>query len=68
MILSDDDRPIRIRPRKLRTPRTGSPACSSALSVEETAEVMEISARTVKGDWAVARAWLPAQLVERRTS
>ncbi len=30
MILSDDDRPIRIRPRKPRTPRTGGAAWSSA--------------------------------------
>jgi RNA polymerase sigma factor (TIGR02999 family) len=28
------------------------------LSVEETAETLEISARTVKYDWALARAWL----------
>jgi RNA polymerase sigma factor (TIGR02999 family) len=29
-----------------------------SLSVEETAEALEISARTVKYDWALARAWL----------
>lgn len=34
------------------------------LSVEETAEVMGISPRTVKRDWAMARAWLRAQLAE----
>jgi RNA polymerase sigma factor (TIGR02999 family) len=28
------------------------------LSVEETAEALEVSARTVKYDWALARAWL----------
>lgn len=28
------------------------------LSVEETAEALEVSPRTVKGDWALARAWL----------
>jgi RNA polymerase sigma factor (TIGR02999 family) len=28
------------------------------LSVEETAEALEVSPRTVKGDWAVARHWL----------
>ena len=32
------------------------------LSVEETAEVMEISPRTVKRDWAMAKAWLATQL------
>jgi DNA-directed RNA polymerase specialized sigma24 family protein len=34
----------------------------SGLSVDETAEVLGISARTVKSDWALARAWLFNQL------
>jgi RNA polymerase sigma-70 factor, ECF subfamily len=37
------------------------------LSVEETAEAMGISARTVKGDWAMAKGWLRAQLADRRS-
>ncbi|MBI4910630.1 MAG: sigma-70 family RNA polymerase sigma factor [Acidobacteria bacterium] len=32
------------------------------LSVEETAQVLSISEKTVKRDWSVARAWLEAQL------
>lgn len=32
------------------------------LSVEETAEVLEVSPRTVQLDWRVARAWLHARL------
>jgi RNA polymerase sigma factor (sigma-70 family) len=28
------------------------------LSVEETAAALDVSARTVKSDWALARAWL----------
>ena len=28
------------------------------LNVEETAEVLEVSANTVKRDWSTARAWL----------
>jgi RNA polymerase sigma factor (TIGR02999 family) len=32
------------------------------LNVEETAAVLEISPRTVKREWAVARAWLKAEL------
>jgi RNA polymerase sigma factor (TIGR02999 family) len=40
----------------------------AGLSVEETAEVMGISPRSVKGDWAVARAWLRAQLAELRAT
>jgi len=40
----------------------------AGLSVEETAEVMEISPRTVNRDWAMARAWLRAELTERRAT
>lgn len=32
------------------------------LSVEETAAVLDVSPRTVKREWAVARAWLRAEL------
>ena len=32
------------------------------LSVEETAQVLDVSERTVKGDWRVARAWLRQRL------
>jgi RNA polymerase sigma factor (TIGR02999 family) len=35
------------------------------LSVEETAEVLEISPRTVKRDWTVARAWLYEEINKR---
>jgi RNA polymerase sigma factor (TIGR02999 family) len=34
----------------------------SGLSVEETAEVMNVSERTVKRDWNVAKAWLRREL------
>lgn len=36
----------------------------AGLSVEETAEVLKVSDRTVKRDWAFARAWLYEQLQE----
>jgi RNA polymerase sigma factor (sigma-70 family) len=32
------------------------------MSIEETAEVMDISPATVKREWAVARAWLKREL------
>jgi RNA polymerase sigma factor (TIGR02999 family) len=32
------------------------------MSVEQTAEALGISSRTVKSDWALARAWLYAAL------
>lgn len=34
----------------------------SGLSIDETAEVLEVSPRTVDGDWLVARAWLRREL------
>jgi RNA polymerase sigma-70 factor, ECF subfamily len=34
------------------------------LSVEETAEVLKVSAKTVKRDWSVARAWLYADITK----
>jgi RNA polymerase sigma-70 factor (ECF subfamily) len=34
----------------------------SGLSVEETAEVLSVSARTVKRDWRAAKAWLRCEL------
>jgi RNA polymerase sigma factor (TIGR02999 family) len=34
----------------------------AGLTVEETARVMGISEKTVKRDWAVARAWLEGEL------
>lgn len=37
------------------------------LTVEETAEVLGVSPRTVKRDWSVARAWLHGQLSSKKT-
>ncbi len=34
----------------------------AGLSVEETAEVLQVSSDTVKRDWRLARAWLLAEL------
>lgn len=34
----------------------------TGMSVEEVAEVLEVSANTVKGDWRLARAWLQREL------
>ena len=38
------------------------------MSVEEVADHLGVSARTVKGDWRTARAWLRAELAEASTS
>jgi len=40
----------------------------AGLTVEETAEALGISARTVKRDWAMASAWLRTELSRRSTS
>jgi RNA polymerase sigma factor (TIGR02999 family) len=37
----------------------------SGLSVEETAEALGVSSRTVRRDWNVAKAWLRRQIGER---
>jgi RNA polymerase sigma-70 factor (ECF subfamily) len=37
------------------------------LTVEETAHVLEVAARTVDGDWAMARMWLGKELREDST-
>jgi len=37
------------------------------LSVEETAKVLNVSERTVKRDWQVAKAWLRRELSRGRT-
>jgi RNA polymerase sigma factor (TIGR02999 family) len=36
------------------------------LSVEETAHVMERSARTIKREWRIAKAWLYRELLRQR--
>jgi RNA polymerase sigma factor (TIGR02999 family) len=38
------------------------------LTVEETAEVLKISARTVKREWSLARAWLYCELTQAKAS
>jgi len=38
----------------------------AGLSVEEVAEILEVSAPTVKREWASARAWLHRELTARR--
>ena len=37
----------------------------AGLSVEETAQVLEVSARTVERDWQVAKMWLREEIKSR---
>ncbi len=61
--------------RALQTLQTESPRLAhvvelrffGGLSVEETAEALGVSPRTVKGDWALARAWLHDSLRGERS-
>ena len=39
--------------------------CLLGLSVTETAAALDVSERTVRGDWRVARAWLTDELRQR---
>lgn len=39
----------------------------AGLSAEETAATMEMSQRTVEREWSVAKAWLRAELADRRS-
>jgi RNA polymerase sigma factor (TIGR02999 family) len=48
-----------------RTARTVEMRYFGGLSVEETAEALGVSPRTVKTEWAMARAWMHAELAGR---
>jgi RNA polymerase sigma-70 factor, ECF subfamily len=53
-----DDALKRLADRSPRNARVVELRYFAGLSVEQTAEVLEVSPRTVKSDWAMARAWL----------
>jgi RNA polymerase sigma factor (TIGR02999 family) len=53
-----DEALTRLAQRSPRHARVVELRYFAGLSVEETAEVLSVSPRTVKSDWAMARAWL----------
>jgi RNA polymerase sigma-70 factor (ECF subfamily) len=57
-----DDALSRLAERSPRHARVVELRYFTGLSVEQTAEVLAVSPRTVKSDWAMARAWLFSQL------
>jgi RNA polymerase sigma-70 factor, ECF subfamily len=61
-ILSLDEALVRLESLHERQARVVELRFFGGLTVEETAEVLDCSARTVDGDWSVARAWLRDQL------
>ena len=64
-ILAVDEILTRLETLDARQARIAELRFFAGLSVEETAEAMAISPRTVKADWAVAKAWLRTQLAGR---
>jgi RNA polymerase sigma factor (TIGR02999 family) len=57
-----DDALSRLAERSPRHARVVELRYFAGLSVEQTAEVLGVSPRTVKSDWAMARAWLFGEL------
>ena len=57
-----DDALTRLAERSPRHARVVELRYFAGLSVEQTAEVLQVSPRTVKSDWAMARAWLFSEL------
>ena len=57
-----DDALSRLAERSPRHARVVELRYFAGLSVEQTAEVLGVSPRTVKSDWAMARAWLFSEL------
>jgi len=64
-ILALDEALRRLEKQDERMARIVSLRFFAGLGVEETAQALEISPRTVKRDWATARAWLFRELQSR---
>jgi RNA polymerase sigma factor (TIGR02999 family) len=61
-ILAVDESLVRLNELNPRQARIAELRYFGGLSVEETAEAIGISERTVKADWALAKGWLRSQL------
>jgi RNA polymerase sigma factor (TIGR02999 family) len=61
-ILAVDEALTRLRELDPQQARIAEMRYFGGLSVEETAEALDVSPRTVKRDWAVAKGWLKTQL------
>jgi RNA polymerase sigma factor (TIGR02999 family) len=66
-LLDLDDAMERLRERDARQHEVVMLRFFAGLTVEQTAELLGVSAATVKNDWAFARAWLNAE-VRRRSA
>jgi RNA polymerase sigma factor (TIGR02999 family) len=65
-VVALDEALTRLEARDERVGRVVELRFFAGLSVEETAEALRISTRTVKRDWQFGRAWLQAELESRR--
>ena len=63
-----DDALGRLAERSPRHARVVELRYFAGLSVEQTADVLNVSPRTVKSDWAMARAWLFAELRQQNST
>ncbi len=63
-VMALDDALRKLEKHDSRMARIVSLRFFAGLSVDETAESLELSARTVKREWSVARAWLYRELQE----
>jgi RNA polymerase sigma factor (TIGR02999 family) len=61
-LLGLDDALRRLESRNPRHARVVECRFFGGMSVEDTAEALDVSPRTVKSDWALARAWLYDEL------
>ncbi len=61
-VLAIDEALTRLEKASVRQSRVAELRLFSGLLVQEVAEVLGVSATTVKDDWRVARAWLTVQL------
>jgi len=61
-LLDLDDALQRLEARSARQCRVVECRCFAGLTVDETAEALDVSTATVKRDWAFARAWLNREL------
>jgi RNA polymerase sigma factor (TIGR02999 family) len=63
-LVAIDDALNALAARDVRKSRIVELRFFGGLSIEETAEVLKISPRTVKREWSLARAWLYCELTE----
>ena len=65
-VLAVEDALVRLEALSARQARIVEMRCLIGMSVAETAEVLDVSERTVHAEWRLARAWLTRQLGQDR--